>query len=70
MSNYNNESSCADRIGRFLLILLIVGCMRMCRAAMREADRPPRSRSSYSVVEPRLVVPEAAELDFFATAAR
>lgn len=70
MSNYNNESSCADRIGRFLVVLLIVGCMRMCRAAMREADRPTNSRSSYSVVEPRPVAPEATEFDFFATADR
>ena len=70
MSNYNNESSCADRIGRFLVLLLLLACMRMCRAAMREADRPPRSSSSYSVVEPRPIAPEAPELDFFATADR
>lgn len=70
MSNYNNESSCADRIGRFLVVLLVVACMRMCRAAMREADRPANSSPSYSAVEPRPVAPEASELDFFATVDR
>ena len=51
MSDYNNGSSCGDRIGRFFLIFLIVVCMRACRAVMREANRPASS-SRYSVVEP------------------